>query len=68
MVERLDPSTIAVAGGDEADIRRFIDNDHKIRSGMCPNNCGLMTEGDGIQSCPKCNFATNVLAEKGAPS
>lgn len=68
MVERADPSTVAVLGGDEDDVRRYIESDHKIRSGLCPNNCGLLNERDGLQECPKCHFATNVQAEKGAAS
>jgi hypothetical protein len=68
MVERADPQTVLVLGGDDADVRRYIESDFKIRSGMCPNGHGLMIEEDGTQHCPKCNFVTNVLAEKGAPS
>ena len=68
MIERKDPRTIAVLGGDEEDVRRHVKSDFKIRSGLCPNGCGLMTESDGLQKCPKCNFTTNVLSEKGAPS
>jgi len=68
MVERKDPSTIAIQGGSEKDVRRFLSHDQLIRSGMCPNGCGLMTEADGLQECPKCRFMTNVRAEKGLPS
>lgn len=64
-VERLDPSTMAIAGGDEADLRRAIESDYRIRSGMCPNGCGLMTENDYGQECPACYFSCNTPAEKG---
>lgn len=73
-VERADPSRIMVAGGDESDVRRYIESDFKIRSGLCPNGCGLLgplidspnPEWQG-QECPACHFSTNVLAEKGSP-
>ncbi len=68
MVERKDPRCIGVVGGDEKAIARHIESDFKIRSGLCPNGHGLMTEGNGIQECPTCHFVTNVLAEKGASS
>jgi hypothetical protein len=68
MVERLDPSRVIVLGGDDADVRRHIESDFKIRSGLCPNGHGLLTEGDGVQTCPTCGFTTNVLAEKGPAS
>ena len=64
-IERLDPDRLAVAGGDDADIRRFIESDFKIRSGMCPNGCGLLIQADGLQECQMCHFSTNKLAEKG---
>lgn len=68
MVERKAPRCVGVVGGDEKAIRRHIESDFKIRSGLCPNDCGLLAESDGMQECPKCHFATNVLAEKGAAS
>lgn len=68
MVERKDPRTIAVPDGDPEQIRRFIEGDFKIRSGLCPNDCGLMTEADGMQECPKCHFVCNTPSEKGAAS
>jgi hypothetical protein len=64
-VERLDPSRIAVADGDEAEIRRFIESDFRIRGGTCPNGCGLMTENEYGQECPACGFSCNTPAEKG---
>jgi hypothetical protein len=64
-VERLDPERIGIAGGDEADVRRFIESDFRIRSGTCPNGCGLMTETDFGQECTACHFSTNKRAEKG---
>lgn len=63
MVERASPENIAIAGGTEADIRRHIESDFKIRSGLCPNNCGLMTVCSYGQECPKCSFSCNVKAE-----
>jgi hypothetical protein len=63
MVERADPSRIGIAGGDEADVRRYIESDFKIRSGLCPNGCGLMTENDYGQECPACHFSCNTKAE-----
>lgn len=74
MVERLDPSRIAVEDGPDAarQVRQHIESDFKIRSGLCPNGCGLL--GPLIdapnpawqgQECPACHFSTNVLAEKG---
>lgn len=62
-VERLDPDRIMVLGGDEADARRFVESDFKIRSGMCPNGHGLMNETDFGQECPKCGFTCNTRAE-----
>lgn len=41
------------------------EQDFRIRSGMCPNGCGLMeldSEYPG-QRCPKCNFWCNSLPE-----
>ena len=64
MIERLEPSQLAIVGGNEGDIAKFIESDLKIRSGMCPNGHGLMTEADGIQECPKCGFFTNRPAQK----
>lgn len=65
MVERLDPSRIAVEDGPDAakQVRRYIESDFKIRSGLCPNGCGLMTENDYGQECPACNFSCNTKAE-----
>lgn len=75
-VERLDPSCIAIesTGDAEADrkaIQRFVERDHGIRSGLCPNGCGLMDRwavlgaftGQG-QCCPTCGFTTNQPADK----
>ena len=68
MVERLDPSRLATAGGDANDLRRFIESDFKIRSGLCPNGCGLMTEVDYGQECVACHFSCNTPAERGPMS
>lgn len=64
-VERIDPMRIAVAGGTEDAVRKFIESDFRIRSGMCPNGCGLMHEVPYGQQCAKCGFSCNTPAEKG---
>jgi hypothetical protein len=54
-------------------VRQHIESDFRIRSGLCPNGCGLL--GPLIaapdpawqgQECQACHFSTNVLAEKGS--
>jgi hypothetical protein len=60
-VERLDPSR--VAGLCDADVRSFIESDFKIRSGQCPNDCGLLSTEPWGQSCPKCGFSCNTKCE-----
>lgn len=67
-VERVDPSRLSIIGGGEADLKRYIESDFKIRSGLCPNDCGLMAESDYGQECPSCGFSCNTRAEKGMPS
>jgi len=67
-VERVDPSRLAIIGGDESDLKRYIESDFKIRSGLCPNNCGLMNENNYGQECPSCGFSCNTRSEKGMPS
>ncbi len=63
MIERRDPSTMAIAGGNQADLQRAIESDYRIRSGMCPNGCGLMGPCEYGQECPKCHFSCNTQAE-----
>lgn len=63
MVERADPSRIEVLGGTEDDKRRYIESDFRIRSGLCPNGCGLLMENDYGQECPTCHFSCNKKAE-----
>ncbi len=63
MVERRDPSTMSIAGGSQADLQRAIESDYRIRSGMCPNGCGLMAPCDYGQQCPTCGFSCNTLPE-----
>lgn len=66
MVQRLDPSTLATTAEATPDsIRRFIEADFHIRSGLCPNGHGLMAPIEYGQQCPFCHFATNTLAEPG---
>lgn len=63
--ERIDPSRIAGLAG--TDITAYIESDFRIRSGLCPNGHGLMTEEPWGQSCPVCGFNCNIHAEKGDP-
>lgn len=63
MVERADPLRIEVLGGNDDDVRRYIESDFKIRSGLCPNGCGLLMENDYGQECPACKFSCNTKAE-----
>jgi hypothetical protein len=65
-IERLDPSRLAGITGE--DVAAFIESDFKIRSGLCPNGHGLMTETTYGQECPTCGFFCNTPAEKGNPS
>jgi len=64
MIERIDPSRLVVVGGSDEDARRFAEDDFKIRSGMCPNGCGLLEPTDYGQRCPKCRFFCNTKAEQ----
>jgi hypothetical protein len=63
MVERREVSQIVVVGGDEKDAARFVEEDFRIRSGMCPNGCGLNEATDYGQRCPKCGFFCNTSPE-----
>jgi hypothetical protein len=67
-VERISPDCLAVPEGQEASIAAYIESDFKIRSGLCPNGDGLMTETDFGQECPVCHFSCNTKAEKGIAS
>jgi|JI10StandDraft_1071094.scaffolds.fasta_scaffold4635265_1 hypothetical protein len=62
MVERKDPSRFVVVGGDEADACRAAESDFRIRSGTCPNGCGLLEPTDYGQRCPACGFFCNTRA------
>ena len=64
--EFLDRSLIA--GTSQAHVDKFIISDQKIRSGLCPNDCGLMRPCEYGQECPKCHFSTNVLPEPETPN
>lgn len=66
MVERIDPSRYHVLGGTEDDAARFAEQDFKIRSGLCPNGCGLMSWDGALQQCGKCNFICNTRPEQTA--
>lgn len=61
MVDRIDPSL--VVGTSKQDVDKFIESDFKIRSGMCPNDHGLMVTDRYGQSCEVCGFQTNKLPE-----
>lgn len=63
MVERKDPSNFVVIGGSEADSARAAEQDFRIRSGVCPNGCGLMEPTDYGQGCAGCGFFCNTRAE-----
>ena len=67
MPERIDPSRIIVLGGTEEDARRFVESNFRIRSGMCPNGHGLMTQTDFGQECPTCGFFCNTRPDKETP-
>ena len=61
MVKRIDPSTLASSDPD-CDFEKFADIDYKIKTGECPNGCGLMFEDEG-QYCKTCGFATNIKCQ-----
>lgn len=63
MVERISPDRLAIAGGNQDDLQRFIESDFKIRSGLCPNGHGLMMPIEGGQECKACGFVCNTAAE-----
>jgi len=63
MVERKEIGQIVVLGGTESDAARFVEEDYLIRSGMCPNGCGLNEATDYGQRCPACGFFCNTPAE-----
>lgn len=62
-VERIDPDRIEVLCGRPGDKERYLRSDHLIRSGMCPNGCGLMTTLGWGQECDPCGFSCNTLPE-----
>lgn len=62
-IERADPDRCFALGGDEDDVKAFIESDFKIRSGMCPNDCGLLTPDEYGQCCDKCGFLCNTRAQ-----
>ena len=63
MIERKDVGRIVVLGGTEKDAARFVEEDYRIRSGMCPNGCGMNESTDYGQRCPACGFFCNTPAE-----
>lgn len=54
---------MAIAGGDQADLRRAIESDFRSRWGTCRCGCGLMGPCDYSQECPTCHFFCNTLPE-----
>lgn len=66
-------SEYAAAPG--TDIKAFELRDRLIRSGQCPNGCGLMRsmgeakpytlQHESLQSCGTCGFFTNVQPDRG---
>lgn len=62
MIERLHPDEIVGLPADEVDA--YIERDFRIRSGLCPNGCGLMSIENGMQFCTVCPFSTNCLPEQ----
>ncbi len=67
MVTRLNPDCLATPNGDDETIRKFIESDFKIRSGTCPNGCGLMREIGYGQECSACGFSCNTKQDKENP-
>lgn len=62
MLERLHPDRLSGLTAD--DVARFIESDFRIRSGLCPNGDGLMTETDEGQRCETCGFTCNTRADR----
>lgn len=63
MIERLDPARIV--GESAESVAQYIESDYKIRSGLCPNDCGLLTPTEWGQECRNCGFLCNTKMEKG---
>lgn len=61
MIERLSPDSLAST--DPGAVSAFIESDFRIRSGCCPNGCGLMAPNSYGQECPACGFSCNTPAE-----
>jgi hypothetical protein len=67
-VERLTPDRIGIestgdAAVDAQNMARYIEHDFRIRSGLCPNGCGLMGPCSFGQECASCGFSTNALPD-----
>lgn len=62
-VERLDHECIGVPTDQADQIPRIIESDYRIRTGQCPNGCGLMSQDEHGQDCLKCKFQCNMLSE-----
>jgi hypothetical protein len=66
-IERKESERIVVLGGTEEDVRRFVESDFKIRSGICPNGHGLLKQTDFGQQCSTCGFFCNTRPDKDTP-
>lgn len=60
-VERKDPANIH--GLSRAEAETYCDQDLLIRTGMCPNGCGLLNEAPSGQDCTRCGFWCNTARE-----
>jgi hypothetical protein len=62
VVERLDPSRVAVEDGPDAAerVQAFIERDYRIRSGLCPNGCGLMGPFPDPDNCSHDSKTTTI--------
>jgi hypothetical protein len=61
MIERIDRNRII--GLSEAELDLYVESDFRIRSGMCPNEHGLLHDDGNVQRCETCGFVTNVRPE-----
>lgn len=63
MIERMHRDRVIGFGGDDKAVDDFIENDYRIRSGMCPNGHGLLDATEQGQECSSCGYWTNIRAE-----
>jgi hypothetical protein len=67
-VKRYSADDYQVLGGTREDAQRAADTDFLIRSGLCPNGCGLLAQSDDGQECHTCHFMCNCLPDRQAPN